>query len=147
MFHVVDDNLISGKNTAKIINLFNEKSRHFSSAMDYIEYLTSSDYERPTAIFTDLMMFKLGGYEMIEAILESYPDQRFVVISGRPDIDHPFKNRACFYLKKPYYPRDIEKIILKLKSCEQQGTLPDTDCAFECDCSAYGLKDWKCPHT
>jgi len=146
MFHIVDDNLIGSRNTAKIVNLFNEPSMSFSSAIDYLEHVKSPDYQKPSAIFTDVFMYKMDGYEMIEKILAIYPDQKFVVISGRPDLEHPFKNRACFYLKKPFYIRDVEKIISEVRKCEQEGPSFESECATTCACSEFALNDWKCPH-
>ncbi len=145
MFHVIDDNLIGGRNTAKIINLFNGNSQVFTSAASYMDYVKSDDYQKPDAIFTDIFMYKMNGYEMIEKILAIHPDQRFVVISGRPDLKHPLKNRACFYLSKPYYARDIEKIINEVKRCEREGPSPESECANKCDCSEFALSNWICP--
>ncbi|MFC1567850.1 response regulator [Pseudomonadota bacterium] len=147
MFHVVDDNLIGGKNTAKIIGLFGERAMVFSSAIKYLEHVNSPDYQKPTAIFTDVLMFNMNGYELIEEILAIHPDQKFVVISGRPDMKHPFKHRACFYLSKPYYARDVEKIILEIRKCEQVGPSPETGCAHLCDCREFALNNWICPHS
>ncbi|MES0372264.1 MAG: response regulator [Mariprofundaceae bacterium] len=146
MFHIVDDNLIGGQNTAKIINLFCDMPLVFSSAIEYLEYVNSPDYQKPDAIFTDVLMFKMNGYELIEEVLAIHPDQRFVIISGRPDLNHPYKNRACIYLTKPFYSRDIQKIIQTLKKCELDGPSPETDCANRCDCSEFALDNWACPH-
>lgn len=147
MFHVVDDNLIGAKNTAKIINLFDEQSMLFASAVDYLEFARSPEYEKPAAIFTDVFMFKMDGYEMIEELLAIHPDQKFVVISGRPDLNHPYKNRACFYLRKPFYIRDVEKIISEVRKCEQEGPSVEKECAKTCDSSEFALNGWRCPHS
>jgi len=147
MFHIVDDNLIGGKNTAKIIGLFGEESMLFPSAIEYLEYANSPGYQKPKAIFTDVFMFKMSGYELIEEILDIHPDQKFVVISGRPHLEHPYKNRACFYLSKPFYVRDIERIILEIKKCTEDGPSPEISCAKFCDCSEFSLNNWACPHS
>jgi len=147
MFHVIDDNLIGGKNTAAIINLFSEKPMLFSSALEYLEYASSSDYQKPKAIFTDVLMFNMNGYELIEKILAIHPDQRFVIMSGRPDLEHPFKNRACSYLSKPFHPMDVKKIILELEKCEQEGPSPEALCAITCGCSLFTPDNWSCPHS
>lgn len=146
MFHVIDDNLIGGQNTGKIINLFCDKPLVFSSAIEYMEHINSPDYQKPEAIFTDVLMFRMNGYELIEEVLAIHPDQRFVIISGRPDLNHPFKNRACIYLTKPFYSRDIQKIIQTLKKCEIDGPSLETNCANHCDCSEFALDNWACPH-
>lgn len=145
MFHVVDDNLIGGKNTAKIINLFNEKSQLFTSAFEYMAYIGSSGYRKPAAVFTDIFMHGMSGYELMEEILQIHPDQKFVVMSGRPDLEHPCKNRACFYLTKPFYIRDVEKIIHKMGRCEREGPSPEIGCANDCDCSDFSVESWRCP--
>ena len=146
MFHIVDDNLIGGQNTAKIINLFCDMPLVFSSAIEYLDYVNSPDYQKPAAIFTDVLMFRMNGYELIEKILALHPDQRFVIISGRPDLKHPFKNRACFYLTKPFYSRDVLKIIQTLKQCELNGPSHEADCASHCDCLEFVPENWACPH-
>ena len=147
MFHIVDDNLIGAKNTAKIINLFDEQSQVFISAVSYLDYLKSDGYEKPSAIFTDVLMYKMNGYELMKEVLAIHPDQKFVVISGRPDMKDPYKNRACFYLGKPFYIRDIEKILYEVRRCEQEGPSAEADCANICDSSQFALSGWKCPHT
>lgn len=146
MFHVVDDNLVGGKNTAKTINLFDEQSMLFTSAIEYLEFVKSPVYQKPSAIFTDVFMYGMDGYAMIEEILALYPDQKFIVISGRPDLSHPYKNRACFYLRKPFYIRDVEKIINEVRKCEQEGPSKENKCASTCHCSEFALSDWQCPH-
>jgi len=145
MFHVVDDNLIGGKNTAKIVRLFDAEAMHFTSALDYLEYVRSDDYRQPSAIFTDIFMYGMDGYELIEEILAIHPDQKFVVMSGRPNINHPSKNKACFYLSKPFYIRDVEKIIYKINKCKMGGPSPEIGCANDCDRTEFCLKDWRCP--
>jgi FixJ family two-component response regulator len=147
MFHIVDDNVIGGRNTAKIIKLFDSRSMVFTSAIEYLEYVKSPDYQRPMAIFTDIFMHRMNGYEMIEALLAIYPDQKFVVISGRPDLNHPYKDKACFYLNKPFYIRDVEMIINEVRNCEKTGPSPEAECAFSCSHEEFSLGDWRCPHS
>lgn len=146
MFHIVDDNLVGGMNTAKVINLFCEMPMVFSSAVEYLEYANSPGYQKPEAIFTDVFMFRMSGYELIEKILAIHPDQKFVIMSGRPDLEHPFKNRACLYLSKPFYSSDIQKIILALKKCDHDGASSETGCAKYCDGSVFSPRNWSCPH-
>jgi len=145
MFHVVDDNLIGAKNTAKIIKLFNEQALVFTSAVTYLDYVRSNGYRKPAAIFTDVLMHHMDGYELMQEILAIHPDQKFVVMSGRPNIDHPSKNRACFYLSKPFYIRDVEKIIDKIDRCRTEGPSPEIGCADDCDRTEFCLNDWRCP--
>lgn len=145
MFHIVDDNLIGAKNTAKIIKLFDAQARVFASATAYLDHVGSDDYQKPTAIFTDVFMHNMGGYELMERILAIHPDQKFVVMSGRPGINHPSKNKACFYLSKPFYIRDVENIIHKINACGKEGPSPELGCAKDCDCTDFHLNDWRCP--
>jgi len=146
MFHVVDDNPVSGKNIVKIVNLFDEEAKFFTSAIAYLDYVKSDEYETPDAIFTDLFMYKMDGYELIEEVLAIHPEQKFVVVSGRPDLNHPNKYRACFYLTKPFYIRDIEKIIQEVRACAKDGPSAESDCAHRFKCPEFGLGEWKCPH-
>ncbi len=145
MFHVVDDNIVGARNTAKIIALFSEMPMIFSSAIEYLDYLKSPDYIKPKAIFTDVLMSRMNGYELIEEVLATHPDQRFVIISGRPDIKHPFKNRACLYLGKPFFARDIQKIILTLDKCDADTLSTVPECANHCYCSVFSPESWACP--
>lgn len=146
MFHVVDDNLIGGRNTAKIIRLFDAEAMVFTSASDYLEYVKNPGYRKPSAIFTDVFMYGMDGYELIEAVLAIHPGQKFAVISGRPDLDHPSKKCACFYLSKPFYIRDVEKIIGKVRQCEKDGPSPEIGCADVSNRSEFCLKEWRCPY-
>lgn len=146
MFHVVDDNLIGGRNTAKIIRLFNADAMLFTSANDYLEYVRSPDYRKPDAIFTDIFMYGMDGYELIEKVHAIHPGQKFVVITGRPDLKHPAKHRACFYLSKPFYIRDVEKIIGKMRECEAESPSLELECRDACKRSEFALSGWSCPH-
>lgn len=147
MFHVVDDNLIGGRNTAKIVELFDAEAMHFTSAVEYLEYARSPGYRKPSAIFTDVFMYGVDGYELIEEILAIYPDQKFVVITGRPDLEHASKSCACFHLSKPFYAREIQQIISKVRQCEKEGPSPEVGCAGACNRTEFALKEWSCPHS
>ncbi|MBV1884580.1 MAG: response regulator [Pseudomonadales bacterium] len=120
----------------------------YASAEDYIFYTKSKNYTPPNiALVTDVRMPGKSGYELIDEIKKSNPEQKFVVITGTPRDCYSKDTRACFYLQKPLSSKKLLAVITLLSSCAIAG---NTNLASECkqlnDLDSFDIHDWECPH-
>ena len=146
MFHIIDDQEAVASVLAQMIELLGEEATLFLSPVEYLEYAKSPQYQKPIAVFTDVNMPRINGYELIGKISEAHPKTKFVIVSGRPDFEHGGKKLACLYLSKPFHPHDIQQIIHTLKACSNSQPSPELGCATLCDCPLYNADGWSCPH-
>ena len=146
MFHVIDDQLMVASVLVQMIEAFGEEATFFVSAAEYLEYAKSPEYQNPIAVFTDVDMPIINGYELIEKIRGVHPETKFVIVSGRPDFVHGGKKLACQYLCKPFNPYDIQEMIHTLKACSNSYPSPEFECEKISDCSPYISDSWSCPH-
>ena len=146
MIHVVDDNIAFAGLLTEVISGLDEKCLTFHSAVEYLEFMSAAEYEPPMAIFTDVNMPEINGYELIEKVLAIYPEQKFVVVSGAPEFNHAAKAHACIYLSKPFNFAVIQDVIRSLRKCNSDGYSSDNGCMDVCDRSLFALESWSCPH-
>ena len=124
------------------------KVNGYKSANDYISYTKSQIYSPPSiAVITDVRMPGKSGYELIEEVKQTNPKQKFVVITGTPNVGYNKDARACFYLEKPVNIDRLLAVITLLSSCCVAG---DTHLAPACkmisDLDSFNIDDWRCPH-
>lgn len=69
-------------------------------------------------IFLDCNMPELTGIELIRDIKERWPESIIIVITGYDAINKEFaiSTGAHEYIKKPFLPQEVERIIKKYKS-------------------------------
>jgi len=147
MFHIIDDQPYLCELLADIMETVGCEVKAFTSPQDYLNYVDSDLFIKPIATLTDVDMPVINGYEMMESILKTRPDMRFVVISGEPGIRHEYKHLACMYLLKPFHPDIIETIVKKLKACALYGPDKEIDCISCGDREAFVGSRWSCPQT
>lgn len=112
IFHVIDDQPIICAYVRELLQDAGHEAQIFLSPVDYLEYLNSSRYIKPAAIFTDISMPSMGGYEMIRRIQMDYPDQRFVIVSGKPEIRSEFRDREeWLFLNKPFDGKSLYRVV------------------------------------
>jgi len=115
LFHVIDDQPIICAYVSELLQEVGHEVQTFLSSLDYLEYLKSSRYMRPAAIFTDITMPSMNGYEMIRRVRIDYPDQQFVIVSGKPDIRIEFRDREeWLFLNKPFDGKSLYRIVERL---------------------------------
>jgi len=146
MFHIIDDGEIAASLLAQMIGLFGEEATFFLSPVKYLEYAKSPEYQKPIAVFTDVDMPKINGHELIEKTRRIHPETKFVIVSGRPAIEHDEKTCVCVHLCKPFYPDDIEQVIHTLKACSNWQPSPLFGCEKLSDLSLRNSVKWTCPH-
>lgn len=112
LFHIVDDQPIICAYVSELLKEVGHEPRFFLSPVDYLEYLKSNRYMKPAAIFTDISMPSMGGYEMIRRVQLDYPDQKFVIVSGKPEIRSEFRDREeWLFLNKPFDGKSLYRVV------------------------------------
>lgn len=101
MFHIIDDEPYLRELEVELLNTSGHQAKAYSSAIEYVEYLHSPDYIAPTAIFTDLTMPGMSGYELIDIVREKLVKQKVVIISGYSKGLANKKHKVCHFVSKP----------------------------------------------
>ena len=94
MFHVVDDDEVIRKILMAMFKSFGVEARVFGCPAEYIEHMNTAEYSSPTAIFSDVQMPKMNGYDFMYRVRQVDPGQKIVMITGMADIEHEKKNLA-----------------------------------------------------
>ena len=83
-----------------------------SSAEDALSIALETD--EIDLLCTDILLGGMDGVELAERCLTRFPDLSILLVSGYPDVEKPFPERALF-LPKPFTPRaliaNVEKLI------------------------------------
>ncbi len=110
LFHHVEDSEKLCEIFSKVMNLFGHEIVSFSNGLKYIEHMDSAEYICPIAIFTDIDMPIMNGFEMIEETIRHYPNRLIVILSSHRH--RPYVNEAHIfqYVDKPYYPESLKKL-------------------------------------
>lgn len=121
MIHIVDDNELILAALVQLSKSFGFKSMRFRDPLQYLAYAGSGGYEPPTAVFCDVMMPELNGFEMMHRVHEQHPEVRFVMISSAQQPEHVYSKEACIILLKPIGFVQLEKTFTHLRTCNECG--------------------------
>ena len=116
---VVDDDYSVREGMVAGVNWTRLGCRVIAQANDGLEALKKIEKERPDVIFTDVVMPKMDGLELMEEVLKRYPEIRMVVISAydeAPFVRQSMHFEAIEYLLKPYDERQVAAVIEKIRS-------------------------------
>ncbi len=130
-----------------LITSMDIKVETFSCPMAYLEYMNSANYVEPAAVFTEIMMPGMSGYQLIEKIREQYPEQRFVTISTYDEGLANAHKAACMHIRKPIHAKilkDVIDVLLRCKYGEPELVNAACEQVFENIDSVEWAK--KCPH-
>ena len=120
----------------------------YACAEDYLTFTKNQIYTTPSiAVITDVRMPGKSGYELMEEVKKTNPEQKFVVITGTPQDGYSKDARACFYIRKPVCVDKLLAVITLLSSCViagNQNLAPA--CKLISDLDSFNIHDWKCPH-
>jgi len=146
--HIVDDEIEMRNLYSSIVNAFNYQAMLFCSADEYLEYMISPAYLPPQlAVLTDVDMPKMSGYELMRDVRNLVPHQRFLIVTGSPNIS-TLDNYSCFYLTKPFHLKKFSKILEALALCRKDGAQPEIiQCASIDDRCNFCVSGWKCPQS
>lgn len=146
VFHIIDDNSFVRELVSDLIIDLGYKTKVFSCPKDYIDFVSSPDYEKPVGIFTDITMPLMNGYEMINIVSNLVSNLKFVVMTGEPEIHSKYIAKSCMYLGKPFSPESIEKVVEKLITCHNSEPSCKIGCSKHDDRKNFPLTDWTCPN-
>ncbi|MDQ6972671.1 MAG: response regulator [Mariprofundaceae bacterium] len=147
MIHIVDDNESVLSVMIELVELFDYKARGFSSSCEYMTLAQSPSYEVPEAIFCDVLMPGLDGFELMRRVHALHPRIRFIIISGEDHTLHADKQGACIYLLKPIHFDVLENTFDHLRQCSQCGPSHDLVEQWPDDRHNFGVKTTTCPFT
>ena len=120
MIHYVDDEAMIRDLFKNFIALTDHKSKGFSSGEDYLDYLDSPSFIKPTVIISDVTMPGINGYDLILEVRKRHPLQKIIICTGNPDEQHHTSaaSQLCYTLDKPFNPKKLISILDSLSSCE-----------------------------
>jgi FixJ family two-component response regulator len=122
MFHIIDDEETLCALAVELLATAGYQAIAYSNPVEYINYVRSGDYVSPMAIFTDIQMPEMSGYELIGNVREKFPEQRIVIVSAYDGCNKASRKKACHFLPKPY---SLEKFIAMADAivrCDKEST-------------------------
>jgi two-component system response regulator YesN len=94
------------------------------TALDGEEGLRLVQEMKPELILTDIRMPKMDGLQMTQAILESAPKSKIIILSAYTDFSYAqqaIRFGAFDFVKKPFSIDEIVSVVLKAKAaCEEE---------------------------
>lgn len=145
---VVDDDYAVREGMVAGVNWTKLGCRVIAQADDGVDALKKIEKEQPDVIFTDVVMPRMDGLELMEEVLARYPQIRMVVISAydeAPYVRRSMHFEAVEYLLKPYNENQVAEVIAKIRSRMStpmrhvQDNLPDEDYQTICALSEQTL--------
>lgn len=121
MFHIIDDEPILRELLEDIINDAGFSSLSFESGAEYLRFVHSSNFEKPTAILSDVSMPSMNGYDLVLEIRKIHPLQKVILITGAVNSEHiqRVEKHLCYTLAKPFHPEVIADLVASLAACEE----------------------------
>lgn len=145
MFHIVEDADFVSELVEAIIQDHGHETMSFNCPEDYISFINSSDFKNPVAVFTDITMPGINGYEMMNVVSEIKPDLKFVVMTSEPKIRSEYIDKACMYLGKPFTPDNLIKVVDSLLRCHAFSPADDHGCTSVDNREVFPIESWFCP--
>ena len=144
MFHIVDDDMMVGGVLAELIGEFGHDVFLFSNPVEYLEFIKAPEYVSPVAIFSDVIMPQMNGYDFMHQVKLMNPQQKFVIVTGSPELEHVYKHLACMYLYKPFLPDLLNSMVSLLMQCRYKCCVQDGEHIDDID--KFNIDCWSCPH-
>ncbi len=133
MFHIIDDEPMLREFLETIIDDTGFSSRSFKSAEDYLCFVDSANFEKPTAILSDISMSGMTGYDLVLEIRKIYPLQKIVLMTG--DVNDAYiqqvEKHLCYSLAKPFLPEKLIDLLTSLHTCEAAHKKNPSEKAFQ----------------
>ena len=146
VIHIVEDDEVIREIFSEIIHDFGCRTLLFSSPTHYLGYMNEPDYSSPLAIISDVRMPEMNGYDFMHQVRQLNPFQKFVIVTGSPEIEHKYKNLACMYLCKPFNPDSLKHHICLFLQCDKNCGLDNAEGRIHDDRILFNLNKWSCPN-
>lgn len=121
---IVDDDPAQLALTTEVVSGTDISFDTQSDATQVLEMMTNHRYD---AIFTDIQMPKLSGFELLRQIRQhySFAPTPVVALSGRTDFDKEYYRQVGFVasLQKPYAPNDLLMVLSEVLEIPMHTTL------------------------
>lgn len=144
MFHIIDDEAMLRELTSAILIDYGYDVLCFESGDQYLEYLKSPDFVKPTAVLSDVTMPGINGYDLALEIRKALPFQKIILITGNSDSEHHKKatQQVCHTLNKPFKLKKFIAMLGGISACHQLH-LADKQHPYPQECSVGSLSS--CP--
>ncbi|ATX81367.1 Response regulator receiver domain-containing protein [Mariprofundus ferrinatatus] len=110
LFHHVEDSKPLCELFSEIMRLFGHEIISFSNGLKYLEYIEDEEAACPVAVFTDIDMPVMDGYEMIEKVIGRYPNRLIVVLSAHAERGNVNEIHVFQHVDKPFQASSLEKL-------------------------------------
>lgn len=114
LFHIIDDQPFFCSFLEGIFDSLGHESIPFTSPEDYLTYIESPVYRSPGAVFCDIRMPGMSGYELMNRTLAIWPDKKFVLMSSGSEIRAQYEPGVYRLLHKPLELSRLEELVLEL---------------------------------
>ncbi|PCI43642.1 MAG: nitrogen fixation protein FixJ [Proteobacteria bacterium] len=121
MFHIIDDEAMLREVSETILTDYGYDVLCFESGNQYLEYLKSPNFAKPTAVLSDVTMPGINGYDLALEIRKMLPFQKIILITGNPDFRHHKEaaQQVCYTLSKPFNPEKFIAMVASITACHQ----------------------------
>ena len=115
---IVDDDYIVRRGMMELIHWSDMRCEVISLAEDGVDALEKLQMEQPDILFTDVVMPRLDGLELLRLVRQSYPDMHTVIISAYDEaasIRRALQYEAVDFLIKPIDERGVFEALTRAK--------------------------------
>ncbi|MDT8376364.1 MAG: response regulator [Mariprofundaceae bacterium] len=118
--HVIDDNIIIHRLLEAYCGSFSREVCCFLSGEEYLVYLHSTGFQKPSIVLCDIRMPGINGHKLVLEIRKQLPFQKIVQMGSAADVDRDqlSENQICNMLDKPFRYREVIAVINALIACE-----------------------------
>ncbi|MDQ6965630.1 MAG: response regulator [Mariprofundaceae bacterium] len=145
MIHIIDDDELILAVLVELNKSFGFDTMRFRDPLAYLSFAASGEYETPTAVFCEVMMPELNGFNLMHQVHAQHPHIRFVMISSSTQQEHAYSNEACIFLLKPIGFDQLEKIYMHLRTCNECGPNGALVNAWPDNRERFGICKRNCP--
>ena len=146
MFHIVDDTDSVREVVIAMLKHHGYETISFGCPKEYISFVSSPGFSNPIAVFTDVTMPAMTGYEMMAIVSELRSELRFVVMTAEPEIRSEHATKACMYLAKPFTLASLLKVVGSLIQCHASSPSDEHGCSSVDNRQQFPIENWSCPH-
>jgi len=121
-FHIIDDQPFICLFISEVLSDLGHETEVFTSPERYLEYLESPHYSAPAALFSDITMPVMNGYQLLDRVLSQHPKSQFVIMSGSDEIESEYRKSCSAFLRKPFNLSDIEDAVVSVSLSYQDNS-------------------------